>query len=101
MSLFEKYKLTRESVPMNESLEEDLVPCTVRLPKTTLAKIDFIKDELKETRQAVLSDILSDGVNEAFQGCLVGAGYSEEQFFEITRKIQGYADDEEQKELDV
>lgn len=91
MDLFQKYKGIREELDEQAHYEGSLSPLTVRLPESLLSKLDFIKDQTKQSRQAVLLDLLSDSINSAFLGCMSGAGYTSTQALQLNAKFEGYS----------
>lgn len=90
MDLYEKYMAMREEIDTNALVEKNMTAVTVRLPKSIIGKIDFIKEEVGQSRQSVLLDLIDEAANAAFQGCLKGGGYSVDQAMEIHRRIGGY-----------
>ena len=109
MSIYDDFK-ERAGHPTPEQLEETLSPVTVRLPASSIKKVAYLANKLGCTRQSILRDILTDGLDEAFHGFTTGSGMTPEEYESLISKFNGYnvtnddvdfINNEDQQEFDV
>lgn len=102
-TLADRFEAMAATIACKDHQEMNLKNITYRIDEIELKKIDFLAANLNQSRQAILWEILSEGVRDALLGFAKGAQYHDEKILHLL--THGWIDtpdnSEHQEELKV
>ena len=102
MSIYDKFSEKVMHLDEDSARESELKTVSIRLSPKEVKTADFLAGVFSESRQAILSEVIEEGLRDALFGYFKGAGISGDEAVQIQSGLSDYLNkDKDQEELDV